>query len=106
MKAWSGHPRQRRSWAMVKADDEEAVLETPWTGFWPGSPWIAEAVFERVEDRFGFLEAPGILKQAHQSQPDTGGLEAAAHLEGKLVGPQAWFGISDASDVLIMLRSP
>ena len=46
---------------------------------------VRSSAFEQVERRSGFLESLCILEQSHEAQAHTGGLEAVAHLVGKLV---------------------
>jgi hypothetical protein len=61
-----------------------------------------------MECRSGFLGAPCIFEQSDQPQADASGLEAAAHLVGKLVVNCEHDSVSfrDASDVPGTLRSP
>ena len=67
-----------------------------------------ETVFKRGKCRSGFLGPPCILEQSHQPQPHASGLEAAAHLVGKVVVNCEHGSVSfrDASDVAGTLRSP
>src|ERR1019366_5083257 len=43
------------------------------------------SVFEGVECRSGFLDAPRILEQSHQTQSQDSGIEAVTHLVSELV---------------------
>src|SRR6266850_8261966 len=80
-----------------------------WLVGWVCNP--PETGFERGECRHGFLFQTCIHQKSHKSQTHTCGLEAMAHLVGKLVVlvvdcEHGWVSFRDASDVSSTLRSP
>src|SRR5260370_41535175 len=95
---WTG----MKSWRFVS--DQSRCSQRPSVCFCN----YLETVFERGKSCPGFAAQPYILEQPHQPQSHAGGLEAAAHLSGKLVvkcehGSESFRGAGDVSGTL---RSP